>query len=166
MKEWIMSIVGAIVLTFLIDVIMSDGEMKKYVKGITSLIVLAIIVAPLPNFFTNENNGYHYLDDDNNTVEALETGVNYVFLEETRQKQVDNLNKVCLTLLNEKGIANVKITPQFNKVERENKIEKILIDCTNLVIKEGYENINIKDTIASIVAKVYKVKNDIVEVTE
>lgn len=164
MKEWVMSIVGAIVLTILIDVIISDGEMKKYVKGITSLIVLSIIITPLPKLIQNEN-GYDKINT-NGTVEVVNSDINYEFLEETKQKQFDNLSKACLILLNEKGISKVKITHKFVCIDGVVKIEKILIDCTDLVIKEGFENINIKDTIVSIVTEVYKVMSDIVEVTE
>ena len=164
MKEWIMSIVGAIVLTILIEVLMSDGEMKKYVKGITSLIVLAIIISPLPNLFSKESIYQNF--DVNMVVDEVGDDINYTFLEETKQKQMENLNQACLILLNEKGITNVIITPTCANEDNEFEMEKILIDCTNLVIKEGFENIDIKDTIISIVTSVYKVKNDIVEVIE
>ena len=48
MTSYILSIVGIVFLGVLVDVIMPDGEMNKYVKGVFSIIALCVIINPLP----------------------------------------------------------------------------------------------------------------------
>lgn len=47
MSGWILSVTAVICLTVLMDIVMPDGQMNKYVKGITSLIVVFVVVSPL-----------------------------------------------------------------------------------------------------------------------
>lgn len=49
MEKWIMSIVGVVILTALFELFMVEGETKKYIKGILSVIVIIVIISPLPN---------------------------------------------------------------------------------------------------------------------
>ncbi len=54
MSAWIMSIVGIICLGLLVEIVLPKGKVAKYVKGAFSLVVVAVIVAPLPSVFGNE----------------------------------------------------------------------------------------------------------------
>ena len=47
MSGWILSVTAVICLTVLMDIVMPDGQMNKYVKGITSLIVVFVVISPL-----------------------------------------------------------------------------------------------------------------------
>ena len=47
MSGWVLSVTAVVCLTVLLDIIMPDGQMKKYVKGIVSIIVIFVIVTPL-----------------------------------------------------------------------------------------------------------------------
>ena len=47
MSAWLFSIAGVIILSGLLDLVLSEGETKKYVKGIISIIVIATIISPL-----------------------------------------------------------------------------------------------------------------------
>ena len=46
-------LVGIVLLGVLIDVIMPDGEMNKYIKGVFSLLALFIIISPVQKLFNN-----------------------------------------------------------------------------------------------------------------
>ncbi len=49
MQAWIMSIVGVICLGVLIEIVLPDGKITKYIKGAFSLVVILVIVSPLPS---------------------------------------------------------------------------------------------------------------------
>ncbi len=54
MGAWIMSIVGVICLGLLVEIVLPKGKVAKYVKGAFSLVVVAVIIAPLPSLFEGE----------------------------------------------------------------------------------------------------------------
>ena len=54
MSGWILSVTAVICLTVLLDIIMPDGQMKKYVKGIVSIIVIFVIITPLASIAVGE----------------------------------------------------------------------------------------------------------------
>lgn len=54
MSEWIMSVVGVIVLSVLVEVLMPEGQLNKYVKGIFSVITLYVIISPLPDIISGK----------------------------------------------------------------------------------------------------------------
>ena len=53
-SSWIMAIVGVSVLGVLVDLVMPNGQTKKYIKGIFAFIVVLVIISPLPNLL-NKN---------------------------------------------------------------------------------------------------------------
>ncbi len=54
MSEWIISIVGVIMLGVLLEIVLPDGKTAKYVKGAFSLLVVLAIAAPLPRLFKTD----------------------------------------------------------------------------------------------------------------
>ena len=54
---YILSIVGIILLGVIVDLVLIDGQVKKYVKSIYVLFIIFTLVAPLPKFIDNIKNG-------------------------------------------------------------------------------------------------------------
>ena len=54
MQGWIISVVCAIVLGVLIEIVLPNGKVAKYVKGTFALVVIFVIVAPLPKLLKGE----------------------------------------------------------------------------------------------------------------
>lgn len=54
MQGWIISVVCAIVLGVLIEIVLPNGKVAKYVKGTFALVVIFVIVAPLPKLLKSE----------------------------------------------------------------------------------------------------------------
>ncbi|MDR3216484.1 MAG: stage III sporulation protein AF [Clostridiaceae bacterium] len=47
---WVLSVAGVITLTVLLDILLPEGQMNKYVKGICSVVTIFVIISPLPAF--------------------------------------------------------------------------------------------------------------------
>ena len=45
---WVLSIVGMCVLSVLIELILPEGQTRKYIKAIYSFFLIVVIIAPLP----------------------------------------------------------------------------------------------------------------------
>ncbi len=50
MSGWIASIVGIVLLGALVEILLPDGDSRKYIRGVYGLIVVLVIVAPLPKW--------------------------------------------------------------------------------------------------------------------
>lgn len=47
-STWILSIAGVICLSVLIELIMPNGQMNKYIKNIFSFVIVLVIIMPIP----------------------------------------------------------------------------------------------------------------------
>ena len=160
MSEWILSIVGSIVLSTLIDVMLTDGETKKYVKGICSLIVFSIILAPLPNIISNDS--YVGIEFENNSTE---TSVNVDFLYDFERRRAESIKNLCIVELKEKGIDKVEIVPVVSYLNNSVEITEIQVNAINLVITTDLDNIDIiSETIIDVVSKSFSVSTNCVKV--
>lgn len=155
MTTWIMSIVGAICLTTLIDVLMDDGETKKFIKGISSIIVFAVIISPLPKLL---NDNYDLGESLRQSEEVSYNKSDYYdFLYDIKLKEYSSVTLRCQSSLEESGISGVIITPHLSYGDKI-EITEITVNLTNVVITENAENINIKELILKKVSTFFGVE--------
>ena len=133
MSGWVLSVTAVICLTVLLDIIMPDGQMKKYVKGIVSIIVIFVIITPLASIAVVEFDLTKVnITIDSDMLENLEsTSDRY------RETQLE-------TMLSDDDItADVKI-------ENDNGKKKVEVIIQNQVLSENEMNIlkqKVKDTV-------------------
>lgn len=51
MKAYLLAVSGAIILSAVISIIVSDGKMGKFIKGMTRLFVFSVLLVPLLSLF-------------------------------------------------------------------------------------------------------------------
>lgn len=135
MSGWVLSVTAVVCLTVLLDIIMPDGQMKKYVKGIVSIIVIFVIVTPLASLAVGKfdlTKGNITIDSD--MLTSLEsTSDRY------RGIQLEGM-------LSEDGItADVKIVSENGK-------KKVEVIIKNEVLSENEMNI-LKQKVSKTVAE-------------
>lgn len=135
MSGWVLSVTAVVCLTVLLDIIMPDGQMKKYVKGIVSIIVIFVIVTPLASLAVGKfdlTKGNITIDSD--MLESLEgTSDRY------REIQLESM-------LSDDGItADVKIVSENGK-------KKVEVIIKNEVLSENEMNI-LKQKVSKTVAE-------------
>ena len=54
-SSWILSIAGIICLSVLLELVLPDGQLNKYVKNIFSFVVIWVVIFPIPNLLKNVN---------------------------------------------------------------------------------------------------------------
>ena len=158
---WIIAIVGSICLTALIDILLQDGETKKYVKTILSLIVFSVILAPIPKLLNSENTQNTL--NTNDAVLSYEDDLNLSYLYELEQRKCENLKNSCEKSLKNIGIENVTISAHIS-YEKDPKIVKIWVDLKNAVITNRNENIDITKETKYVICSVYGVDENCVEI--
>ncbi len=127
-REWILQIVGVIALGAICDIIMVNGEMKKYVKPILGFVLVFVIIRPISALSTDKIRIDVLQDSIGKTIEITK---------ELDEKQKTDIVKIYEQRLEEKIRECVKVkynvdSDVFVKVYRdENKfgiIEKVKLE--------------------------------------
>lgn len=148
LSSWIISIAGIICLTVIIELILPEGNMNRYIKGILSFIIVLVIIMPLPKLFKTEINLDNIFEYDKN-----------ISVDEDYLYQM-NLNKINIAkddieakILNH-GYKNVYIYVNADIFASQMKFKSINVDLSGLVISPNAEHndiIKIKKDISSII---------------
>ena len=75
MSGYILSILGIVLAGVFIDIIVPAGAISKYIKGIYSIFVVAILVSPVVKFL-NKNHDFTIKYQEHNINENL---LNYIY---------------------------------------------------------------------------------------
>ena len=121
LSAWVLSIAGVAVLTVLVDLILPEGQTNKYVKGIFSFVMVVIIISPLPGLF-NSNFSVSQIFE----TESTELQDDYIY--QLNRNKLDNLEKLILKNLEEKGIVGVSINISANIFSYNMKIETVFVE--------------------------------------
>lgn len=130
--SWLLSIIGIVIIGSLIDIVLPEGTISKYIKGIYSLIVIFVIINPLIQLFDNKiqlNNNYEMLVDEQ-------------FLNLVQEDKINYLEANLTTQLKLAGLKNVEIKIQAKNSENALKIDTVYVFFNNLVIDKKDEHID------------------------
>lgn len=108
MAAWLLSIVGVIAIGVLLDILMPEGETNKYIKGIFSIVVVLVIVAPLPKLIKSDFN-----------IEQIFAGTGNYEIDESFLDSVNN---------DKKKVLEKKLVEQMNTASVYVKSVRIDID--------------------------------------
>ncbi len=80
MSAWLISIVGIVSLGVLIEIVLPEGENSKYIRGIFSIIVVFVIVAPIPkltkgDYFKDFVKGEEQIEIDEDYYESVKNTI-------------------------------------------------------------------------------------------
>ena len=64
LSNWILSIAGIVCLSVIVELILPEGQMNKYIKGVFSFIIVLVIIMPIPNLLKKEYNFSEILDEN------------------------------------------------------------------------------------------------------
>lgn len=154
MKSWIISIVCVVVLTVIFDLLLAEGATKKYIKGIMSVIVIAVIIAPLPGLlkkeieFTDAFQQNQELSKDGDLLFRL-----YTAQYSQKERQIEEY-------IEEKGISGCQVSINFSYDMSTLEIISVLVSVENAVISEKGKNINISEVIIEAVQKAVSVNKE------
>ncbi len=143
---WVLSIVGIIIITVIVEITMPEGNINKYIKGILVLFTVFIMVSPLTKIdvFNVLENGYDMVLDSD-------------FLGDITKQKIEEYETMLADKLSENGYKNVVIdiiTQNDETVE----IVTIFVDLTKLVLNGNNQNINIYNNIKNIIKSVVEVE--------
>ena len=97
MGKWVVTVAGIAILSVLCDVILPEGQTRKYVKTVFGVVVSLVIVQPLIGLFSEGFQGV-FVDDENITPQQQ-------YIESVNSRQNEYSLQTVKHLLDSKGIA-------------------------------------------------------------
>ena len=147
LSNWILSIAGIICLSVVVELILPDGQMNRYIKGIFSFIVVLVILLPIPKLLNKNFNISDILDGS-----GIEADQDYLY-----QLNLDKINLVKEQVeeeISKHGYQNVKVYINCDIFDNAMQFKSITVDLTSLVITENAEHKDITKRINETSSKV------------
>lgn len=156
-SSWIISIAGVITLSVLIEFVLPDGQMNKYIKSIFSFVIVFVIISPIPKLL-NQNITFSEFFDYENTFSIDENYLEQVNLNKLISYQT-TIEEQCL----ESGYENVKVYINADILSGDIKIQSIHVDLSDLVLSANAEHrniTNIKNHIGQITQNIISISQE------
>lgn len=142
-SSWVLTIVGVIIITVIVEITMPDGNINKYIKGILVIFTVFVMVSPITNlniFESIKNSDYDIKLDDSYLGDV--------------NSQIANEYKIIIeSKLKTNGYENVTVDIDL-KDDEKLEIDAVFVYLYDLVLKSNDESINIYNNIKSIIKSV------------
>lgn len=133
MSGYLLSILGIVIAGVLIEIIVPSGNINKYIKGVYSLFVVAVLISPLLNFIETEKE-FNFAANDYEINQEL-----FAYIGEQR---TNSCEKNIKQELEKQGFLGVDINIDFS-IENNTIIYKTCnVNLKNLVIDLDNQHIN------------------------
>jgi len=157
---YILSIVGIVFVGVLIDIIMPDGKMNNFVKGVFGLVVLLVIITPIQKVF-NPN-----FSLENFFYDTTATTIDNDFIEATNKQIKKELENTLVAKLEKADFSNCIVTIDCNLSANEMEIKKVYIDISKMVINANMVHINKYNEIKEVAKNYLNVEESDVVINE
>lgn len=147
LAAWITAIFVAVVIAIGAELLFSDTRMSKFIRSVTAIMILLVIVMPIPALVKN---GFSIGGDDTaeNNMQLDESFIGFV-----DEKRINAVEAALAGELKNAGIsgAAVKITRAGNG--EKTKIVQVEINLADSVIDEKLGHINMNELAVTTVCK-------------
>jgi stage III sporulation protein AF len=133
-SSWILSIAGISVISVLVDLILPNGQTRKYIKGIFAFIIVFVIISPIPSLLNKK------FDIDDIFQEEIELQDQYIY--QNNRNKLTNIENLIINDLEKQGISGVDLNINANIFTSDMKINTIFVDLSKVVINENSEHID------------------------
>ena len=157
-SAWVLSIVGIVLLTLVVDIVLPEGQTGKYIKSVLAIITVFVIASPVPTLLSGDIDVSGVMSD----YDAAD--VDEAFLQDLFETRMEAVKDTLESGFAEEGVSGVKIDISYEKDGYVFEIKKILLDTTDAVIDGSDKNINIKETVRGVTQNALDVPSDMVEV--
>ena len=152
-SAYLLSIVGIVILLVIIDLILPDSKISKYIKSIAAVFVVAVIASPIVKL-VNSNWDWHSL------FVGSEYQIDENIINNINQQNIEVLEDEITNYLAEQGFEGVKVMVSANFTENELKISYIYVNLCDLVINENLEHIDYYTKIKELITQQINIEGD------
>lgn len=159
-SAYILSVVGIVFVGVLVDIIMPEGAINSYIKGMFSIISLFVMVSPIQKLIDGD------FDMNNFFYNETSVQIDKDFIEATNKDIVVQLENATISKLTDAGFANVDVEIVFNLSGYQIDIEKVNVDISKMVINQNMPHINKYTEIKDVVCRCLNLEEGDVVINE
>lgn len=153
-SAWVMAIAGVCVLGVLVDLILPNGQTKKYIKGIFAFVVVLVVVSPLPSLFNKDFSLSNIFKED----DAMIIQEDFIF--KVNKDRIESLENMIEADLSEQGASEIKVTLSANIFTDKLKIDAVFVDLSRMVLSSNLEHKDINELVIKSVLKYVQIEKD------
>lgn len=156
LSNWILSIAGIICVSVIVELILPDGQMNRYIKGIFSFIIILVVIMPIPKLLNRDFDFSKIFDNSGYEIDS-----DYLY-----QVNLDKMNSVKNEIENQiekRGYLNVVVSINCDIFDNSMQYKSIFVDLSDLVISGQAEHNNIskiKKDISSIIMAIIDIDEE------
>lgn len=155
-SSWVLSIAGIIMLSVLVDVILPDGKVTKFIKSIFSYLIIIVILSPIFSFLSNKT--FSVNDIFQTSAVELQDG----FIAKVNRQFLDNIEIAIEKDCEDVGYKFVEIGIEADIFQSDINIKQISVDLSKMVIDKKVEHTNIKTSIKNIILNHIKIDKELI----
>lgn len=156
LSNWILSIAGIICVSVIVELILPDGQMNRYIKGIFSFIIILVVIMPIPKLLNRDLDFSNIFDNSGYEIDS-----DYLY-----QVNLDKMNSVKNEIekqIEKRGYLNVVVSINCDIFDNSMQYKSIFVDLSDLVISGQAEHNNIskiKKDISSIIMAIIDIDEE------
>ena len=158
--NWLLSIVGVVLIGVLVDIILPDGQMQKYIKVVFSVFVVFVMIYPIVNINLNK------IDFNKFLYNSTSVELNENYLKNYNLEYKNSLEKLTENQLSNNGFMGVDVEININLDKTNFNIEKVILNAKNLVINTNTVHIDKYKEIKGLVANFLYIEEERVVINE
>lgn len=151
MLSWILSVVGIVFISIIMEIILPNGKTNNFIKSIFSIFLLFIFISPIKEIINKFNT--ETFNEENIVLDEN-------FLYEINQEKNESNQLLIQNRLKSKGIDGVNVVICNNLNNYDYTIDKIYIDTSNLVISNDLKHINKYEVITNTILELINIEKD------
>ncbi len=158
-SSWIISIAGIICISVIVELILPEGQMNRYIKSVFSFIIVLIIILPIPKLLKTEIQIDRLFDDG----EHISVDEDYLY--QLNLYKINIVKEKIENKIQEHGYKNVYIYVSADIFQNKMQFKYINVDLSKLIISENSEHndiIKIKQDITSIITSYVNISEEAV----
>jgi|GEM_PF-557429 len=133
---WVIGILSIVLLGTVIDLLLSENKMGKYIKAIFAAVTILVIIMPIPSLLRNG------VDWDNGFIIQNEFELDENFLAFADRIRISALERGLEAQLASEGIRGTQVRIEGRVINSEIYPERVQINLANVVIDSNLAHIN------------------------
>lgn len=133
MNCYILSILGIVLAGVIIEVIIPSGNINKYIKGVYSIFVVAVLISPVITFVSKAQDI---------TVNYTDYEIDSELIEYILTKRVENIENEMEIHLQQEGFSGIDIKLDYSLNNNEICYNSCTVNLENLAISADKQHIN------------------------
>ena len=147
-----MGVAGVVLIGVLVELLLTDNTISKFIRGIYAFFILLVIVQPLPSFFREVTN-------------EVSAGMNNFTLNQELMRSINIQTKSAfernaMTALSTAGFDGVIVTLDIDENAQSFTIRTAFVNALGVVLRGNLRGINIEREIVKIVCAICNIEED------